>query len=307
MENSVEQQSDPVETPYVILKGVNTQAATPIDEHVSYVKQNINRNLPWLHNLPEFQKVKGKNKKLALVGGGPSVKRYIDDIKQFKTIMACGSTNDWCMENGIIPNYAVICDPDPVSNLYYTKQDSETKYLLATSCSPKIFDNFDPFKQVVLWNCHSEECQKILAGTEFEEKYKMFVGGGCTVGLRALSIAMCLGYQNIHMFGFDSCLDEKEHHSYEFATNQEELGVIHKIKLGSTDKPDPNSKTFYCAGYMLAQATHFLDFLKVYYQYFTPVVYGDGLIATMLNNMIMEARNIQAMNQNQAVNVGVKQ
>ena len=68
------------------------------------------------------------------------------------------------------------------------------------------------------------------------------MGGGCTIGLRSISIAILLGYTNIHFFGFDSCLDtDGTGHAYSLSTEDEVLGLIgengkiHKVRLGLTD------------------------------------------------------------------------
>ena len=119
---------------YNRLEQVHTATATEPSEIINNIKANLKRNLPRLHELTEFHKIKGHDKKIALVGGGPSLKHYLDDIRQFKTIFACGSCNDYLMSNNVIPTYAGICDPDPLSINYFQKLDTETKYLVASGC-----------------------------------------------------------------------------------------------------------------------------------------------------------------------------
>lgn len=258
------------------LEGVSTTTATSVDEILDNVKKNVKRNLPRLHWLPEFHKVKGYGKRIALVGGGPSLKYYLDDLRQFKTVVACGSVNDYLMGNGIIPTYAIICDPDPLSINYFQKLDTETKYLIASGCDGKIFDHLKN-QQVIMWHCHSDSYKP----DEIEPGYQA-VGGGCTVGLRAISIAIILGYTNLHFFGFDSCMsDENASHAYQ----AEDVGDIYKIKVGTKTELDYESKTFNVAGYQLAQAYHFMDFYKIHNQFFTPTFYGDGLLAAILANI----------------------
>lgn len=278
------------ETPFVRLDGVSTQAATSSNVAFENTKISLKRDLPWLHKLPEFQKIKGQDKKIALIAGGPSIKDYVDDIRQFKTTMVCGSSNDWAMDNNILPTYSVICDPDPISINYYQKLDTETKYMIAAACDPKIFDHLKG-QQIVLWHCHSEEVKAKLDEENLGADYNA-ISGGCTVGLRALSMAIMLGYTNIHMFGFDSCLGVNDkHHAYDFSDVSEELGVIHNIRIG--DQKEPNSLTFRCAGYQLAQVVNFKDFYAAHHQLFNPVVYGNGLLAAMLENINKAVLNAQ--------------
>lgn len=272
------------EAPFARLQGINTQAATSSDTSIENIKVTLTKNYPWLQKLPEFQKIKGNDKPIALIAGGPSIEHYVDDIKQFKTTIACGSANDWAMKNGIIPTYAIICDPDPVSINYYTKLDTETKYLISSACDPKIFDHVKDY-QVITWHCHSEEiAEKIKKENLIAHEDYYAVSGGCTVGLRALSIALLFGYTNVHMFGYDSCLGIKDkHHAYDFTDEAESLGEIYNIKIG--DELKPNSPTFRCAGYQLAQASNFREFYLHHHQLFNPTVYGNGLIAAMLEDM----------------------
>lgn len=272
-------------TAFFPLQGVNTTTATAYDDILANVKKNVKRNLPRLHQLPEFHKVKGHNKPIALVGGGPSLKYYLDDIRQYRTIFACGSSHDYLRENNINLAYAGICDPDPLSIKYFQKLDAETKYLIASNCDDKIFEHLKNH-QVVMWHCHSDQFKT----EEIEPGYQA-VGGGCTIGLRAICIAMILGYTNIHLFGYDSCLGEDESsHAY----LAEDVGEIYEIKVGTKDKLSENAKIFKCAGYQLAQADQFIDFYKKQREFFTPTIYGDGLIAEIMKH------------ENQRISNGVK-
>jgi len=265
---------DGSDAPFTPIKVINTQAATSADTFLDNVFTNIKIKVPRLQSLPGFQKIKGKDKPIAIVGGGPSLKTQIEELKKFKTIIVAGSANDYIMSQGIIPTYGVICDPDPVSINYYSKLDTEAIYLIATSCDPKIVNHFKDH-QLVLWHCHTEEAA--IKIKEVEPEY-YGVAGGCTVGLRSVCIALLLGYSNIHFFGFDSCLgiEDNAHHAYGFSTEQEEdYGITHKIRLG---KDKPGEKVYTCIGYQLAQAHHFKEFYFTHFNLFTPTFHGDGML-----------------------------
>lgn len=269
---------------YHRLEQVNTNTATAQSEILDNVKANIKRNLPRLHQLPEFHKIKGHDKKIAIVGGGPSLKYYLDDIRQFRTIFACGSCNDYLMSNNVVPTYAGICDPDALSIKYFQKLDTETKYLIASGCDGKIFEHLKNH-QVVMWHCHSDDYKP----DEIEEGYQA-VGGGCTIGLRAISIAIILGYTNLHFFGFDSCMAEDDSsHAYQ----TEDVGTIHQIKVGTESELDYKSKTFKVAGYQLAQANHFMSMYKNYGHMFVPTFYGNGLLAEILKVTNAESAKLE--------------
>jgi len=81
-----------------------------------------------------------------------------------------------------------------------------------------------------------------------------------------------MGYKEIHLYGFDSCLGENQtHHAYNFSDHREDLGVLREVKL---DVPD--SKTYICAGYHLAQVENFMKFYDVAKNFFRPVFHGEG-------------------------------
>lgn len=283
--------------PYVLLGGVNTVAATPPETAHEHIRENLTRGLPRLHELPEFKKVKGPDAAFAIVGGGPSLKRTLDELRPFEgRMIVCGSAHDFLRENGFKPRYAAVCDPDPVMANYLRRPCTETTYLLSTHCHKTTFDALEGMP-LVLWHCAPID-EKFL--NEVDPGWQA-VGGGCTVGLRAISIAMMMGYSNLHFFGFDSSLDDDDHHAYGFSEKSEELGVIYTIKLGSNKEgPDDNAKEFRCAGYQMAQASHFKILLEHYGTMFTPTFHGDGLLPTMWANIKAESDRLEKESKEQA-------
>ena len=104
------------------------------------------------------------------------------------------------------------------------------------------------------------------------------IGGGCTVGLRAMMIALTFGYGNFHLFGFDTCLpDEETHHAYEFATDREDVGKVTRIRLGSTE-----GKEFLMADYHIAQLFDFKTMLKAQARRMRITVHGGGALAEIM-------------------------
>lgn len=256
------------------LNAVNTIAAIPHTKTLENIKINIKRNYLRLHNLKEFKII--KKGPIALIGGGPSITKELSNISKFKTKIACGSVHDYLVENNIFCEYATICDPDPVSANYFRNPVKYTKYLVSTGCDEAVYESLKSYN-IWMWHCHSEELLKIEVEKDFHA-----VGGGCTVGLRSLSIALMLGYSDIHFFGFDSCLGiNNSHHAYDFTDKSEELGVLYKIHVGTEQQMFKN-KEFICAGYHIAQAQHFKDFYKNYNKYFNFTFHGEGLISELM-------------------------
>lgn len=270
---------------YSKLAGVSTVAATPSTIAFENIKINIVKKYTRLNQLPEFRKLKNELP-IALVGGGPSLSKTIDKVREYKTIFACGSVHDYLRKEGIVPTYAGICDPDPVSINYFKNPHPETKYLIASACDPKIFEHLDKYP-IVMWHCHSDDYNDKLA--EIEKDYEG-VGGGCTIGLRSVCIAIMCGYRNIDFFGFDSCLSDEQTYAYELSTQQEkdDQGKIYKLKIGM-DWNGPSEKTYNCLGYHLAQAEHFRKFLVDYGNVINPTFYGEGLLPDLVRMIQRES------------------
>jgi len=260
---------------FALMAGVNTVAATPADQSNKNIPVNLARGFPRLHQMPEFQRVKGPNAPIALVGGGPSLKETIGELKDFRHVFACGSSHDYLVKSGIIPEYCAACDPDPVMASYLKTPSTETKYLISSHCDDAVFKALEGMS-IALWHCAPIDKDFL---DEVDPGWHI-VGGGCTVGLRALSIAIVLGYENIHFFGFDTCLGEKDaHHAYEFETAEEEVGKTYDVKVGYCGEgPAEDAKVFRCAGYHLGQAAHFKEFISMYGGMFTPTFHGGGLL-----------------------------
>lgn len=269
---------DPKQLPagaFVPLMKVRTQTATAGTEIIENVKRNSKRNLPRIHTLPGWMSYRDPKEQIALVGGGPSLKNNLDKLRTFKDMIICGSPNDYIMEQGIIPKYVAVCDPDAIMAKYLTKTHENVTYLVASGCHDAVFDALKG-RNIVIWHCHSDEYAKEMQACD--EEY-FGIGGGCTIGLRGLSIAVLFKYQDIHLFGFDSCMSAEEHHAYKFATDEEQIGEIYEIKVGSLfDGAEGASKSYHCAGYQLAQAEQFKMFYSQYGRTFRPTFYGGGLL-----------------------------
>lgn len=278
--------------PFVKLEGVSTQTATDIKDFIENTRKNLKKPLKGIQFIPGFQEVKGHENPIALVGGGPSIKKELENIKKFQAkgypIIACGSSHDWLIENGVIPTYCAVCDPDPVSIHYLKLKNKRVKYLIAYSCDEKILDYLSD-QEVYLWHCHSDDAYKALE-EELKDNY-VAICGGCTVSLRAISMAIMFGYTNHHYWGMDSCLGEDEaHHAYEFATDEEkwQIDKVYKLKIG---KDTPRSKIYSCLGYQLAQAYHFHQYYTNYNKVFTPTFHGEGLLTDLMQ--IINEDNLQ--------------
>ena len=234
---------------------------------IENIRRNSEKNIQTIESLPEWR----ETSRIAIVGGGPSLNETIEELRSFDNVMACGSAHDHLIGLGIKPKWTVISDPDPIMAEYLRKPISECTYLVASMCDEAVFEALNGHKKV-LWHSSSNDNSSKLWG----EKPKILVGGGCTVGTRAFIIAITFGYRRIHLFGFDTCIRDGEHHAYGFATGGEEIGALHDVALGSVDGP-----RYKMAGYMLGQ---FFDFKKLFKDFESRTnitIHGGGALAEM--------------------------
>lgn len=246
---------------------------------IANIEKTHSRKLPDFWDLPEVGKFKGEVP-IAIVGGGPSLAETMVELRTFQQIMACGSAHDYLVDQGIAPRYCVVLDPDPLTANYLKKPSPTCTYLVASQCDDAVFKALDGFP-VATWHCAG-------IGVKADEdeifRKRPRIGGGCTVTLRALSIAIILGYGNQHYFGFDSSVRPDRHHAYDC---EDVTGVVDVRMPGS-------NRVFYAASYMLAQAAQFQDALRTHGHLFTPTIHGDGLIAEIMKVGLQAAQAKEA-------------
>lgn len=164
----------------------------------AHIESSIARGLPEL--VPAICSHDGT---FVIVGSGPSLANYIDDIKQEqekgRPICAIKGAHDYLVENGVFPELFLSIDPrDRRNNVQ--RESANTVYLLASRCCPELFDHLKD-RNVMLWHamCGEDENEVI------SKHQKYMIGGMSTSGLRAVNIGVYLGYRNFVMYGMDSC------------------------------------------------------------------------------------------------------
>lgn len=245
------------------IEGCVFTTAISTENIISQIKENNSLGVPSVTELDEFR---GANP-VALVGGGPSLKNTLEELRTYKNIMACGSVHDFMIKEGVYPKWCIVCDPDPLVINYMKLLSDDTKYLIASQCHPEVF-NYVKDNKNYIWHAGGDGFDK----SNFGEN-QVIMGGGCTIGTRAIAMAIAFGYRDIHLFGFDSCLDSSySHHAYPFDNPEvETVGDITEIRLGG-----PESPVFRVAGYMLGQIFDFKKILEIYGSTTRFTVHGEG-------------------------------
>lgn len=280
------------------LGGVTTAAATPPTESMENVRVNVGRSHPWFHNQCIVHDESAITEtQMALVGGGPSLKDTVGELINFAVVVACGSSHDWLQEHSPrVPKYCIVCDPDPAAANYLRRPHKDTTYLIASQCHSAVFDALEGHK-IIMWHSwpigEADEAAKIFLN-EHTPGWAA-IGGGCTVGLRAISAAVMMGYSDLHFFGFDSCIAAgDEHHAYPFVDPDNEfLGDIYDVRIGMGTVEGPRVKVYRVAGYQLAQAEHYKQTLMAYGGRFKSTFHGPGLLADLQTMIDLEVERLK--------------
>ncbi len=222
---------------------------------IENIKHSSSLGLPLLELADEH------DRHAVVVGGGPSVKNFLDEIRTRKEhgqeIFALNNSWQYLEKNGIKPDYHVMLDARPENADFVP----EGKGYYASQCDPSVFEKA---KDVTLW--HHSNAQNVIEGNG------LFVAGGSTVGLSALSICAMLGYRKIHIYGFDSSYEEDRHHAYEQELNDNEKTITVKC----------SGEEFHTAPWMAEQAIQFSELAPQLMSMGCVItIHGEGLLPHM--------------------------
>lgn len=247
---------------------VNCVPCQTTETSVQHINASFERNLPRLFGLViKPGAIQWKEEPIAIIGGGPSLGYTLDKARDFKMTMVCGTAHDHVVEQGITPTIAVLYDPIPENVDWFKKPQKETLYCIASHSHPAVFDHFKDYN-VCIWHPLGD------VPTEYYRN-EAALGGGCMVTLRAINIAMFLGYWNQHIFGLDSCyLPDGKTHAYDNWTPPHAL----EVRIGNPE----TGRQFKTSMGMLAQAEQFFQQAEMSRKLMKCTVYGDNMIAEMI-------------------------
>jgi len=193
---------------------------------VEQSRENLGREVPLFVENPPCGGV------CLIVGGGPSLNSADLRVKYNRGgfLWALNGSHDWLIDHGFTPDVHVLLDARPSTVAFVQRPSASTIYLVASQVHPGVFDALKGHK-VLQW-CAAADGMKEVAD-QHPELPICLVGGGETVGLKAIFLAYLSGFRRIELFGMDSSYAGNEHHSYPQAQNDgetvEEITVCGKI------------------------------------------------------------------------------
>lgn len=246
------------------------------------LKENISKNLRiGFHDVcpHEVQKTK-----IYLLAGGPSLEKHEKEIiklgKKGASFITVNGTYKWLIDRGIRPAAQFMVDAREFNERFVDPVIQTCRYIFSSQTAheavakiPKdqgwIFHSGDT---ELVKSCFDDYCKEIGRDIEWFPVY-----GGSTVVSRALVVMAMLGFRNIEVFGWDSCLIDEKHHAYPQPEN--DSAHIVQIEVGG--------RQFRCHPWMVVQANEVPKLIRYVLgpiDGFNLNVRGDGLIAHMINH-----------------------
>lgn len=180
---------------------------------------------------------------------GPSLKDSLDRIRAERlntgaVVVSVSGAHDFLIQNGIIPDYHIECDPRPHKGRMVTPH-AKVKYLLASCCDPEWVAKMAAY-DTGLWHlCNGEESLQIW---DVETKAELVMGGG-SVGNRSITLLYHMGYRNYSVYGMDCSFSEdgEQHAGAHSGKRQHEM----KVRCGE--------QWFRTSAVLITYARHFLE------------------------------------------------
>ena len=147
---------------------------------------------------PVCTPMEAHDRPLAVVGSGPSVRDYLEEIRAVKEVWAINGAYDYMVDVGIVPTGFFALDPLPGLVDYVRNPRHETTYYLASTVDSSVLDALDGFR-IRLWHTNAEDMTYPSGAWSMR--------GGTTAITRAPYLGYCLGHRDITLYGADSSFE----------------------------------------------------------------------------------------------------
>jgi hypothetical protein len=209
------------------------------------------------------KRLKFNNKWASIVCYGPSLADTWKLIK--RPIVTVSGAHDYLVRRGIVPDFHVDCDPREHKARMLQNPQSKTTYLMATVCHPKYWEVLKGHN-VRLWHLINGDDLETVAWVleNHPEGANSMIGGGSTVGQRAMNVMAALGYRRFNVHGMDCSFTTDRHAGPHFGKEQAKIFV------------QAGNRVFQTTRQMLQAAIEMEQFITT--QDAEVAFFGDGLM-----------------------------
>lgn len=236
-------------------------------------RENISKNLDaadarqdakWISIEPETAG------EAVIIAGGPSLKDNLLTIARLQArgakLFALNNVPTYLAEREIYPEAHILLDALP-SVLPFVDGFKGGERYYASQCDPAVLDAAGT--ELILWNAYIEGMLEIIPNAK-----DPFIGGGSTIGTRAMGLVHVLGYRKIHLFGMDSCYQNGASHCYD----QPEYASSIDVRF--------DGKSYKAPTQLLAQIEEFKFTARALMAFGCEIyVHGDGLLQDVAADM----------------------
>lgn len=205
---------------------------------------------------------------LCIIGGGPSLADDLEEIRgRYKggaVIWALNNSFKYLRDNGIEAHGHVMLDARE-KNVEFVLPSPATR-IYASTVHPEVFKAAKLCGgEILLWH-------PMIAGMlgKLENKPAALIGCGNSVGLKAMGLAMVMGFRDVHLYGYDSSYRGDANHAYSQPLNDNERIIEVQV----------NGRKFKTAPWMAMQTDEFKETCKDLCENHGMkfVIHGDGLL-----------------------------
>ena len=206
---------------------------------------------------------KFNNKWASIVCYGPSLADTWRLIK--RPIVTVSGAHDYLVKRGIVPDFHVDCDPREHKARMLQNPQSKTTYLMATVCHPKYWEVLKGYN-IRLWHLINGDDLETVAWVlqNHPEGANSMVGGGSSVGQRAMNVMAALGYRRFNVYGMDCSFTTDRHAGAHLGKEQAKIFV------------QAGNRVFQTTRQMLQAAIEMEQFITT--QDAEVAFFGDGLM-----------------------------
>lgn len=250
-------------------------------------KETIERNIKYALSLglEEVWPCKQQETEVVICAGGPTLLEHIEEIRQRQEagakVVALANVAHLLLAHNIRPNAHILLDAKPRNATFVTNCD--TTLFISSQCDPEVFDNaLKTNNRVILYHAINNPEEQEVVTDHYQQKVDetgnpqdgawVPIQGGTTITMRAIRLFTILGYSKFHMYGWDSCLKEDQHHAYE----QPDADKQPVFNMQFEDR------MFRVTPWMISQLMEMQNFVKMFCMNIDMIVHGDGLIAYMI-------------------------
>jgi hypothetical protein len=143
----------------------------------------------------------------SVVGAAPSIKETHKEL--VGDVLAVNSAIGYLLEKGIVPKFAVLWDGTEIVKNFAIPHPDVT-YLVASRCHPAVFERLKDCKVIVWHAAGDHDIVDVMLRPEVVAKMtpQPLICGGSAGVTRTIYLASVLGYQDIHIYGADSCYSQ---------------------------------------------------------------------------------------------------